>query len=58
MYECILVILIELRTGGGAFCLVTQCFCKAIGGGGGGGSINNTAKIIIILWIPLRRTKD
>ncbi len=37
MYECILVILIELRTGGGAFCLVTQCFCKAIGGGGGGG---------------------
>ncbi len=27
MFECTLVILTELRTGGGAF-LVIQCFCK------------------------------
>ncbi len=27
MYECILVILTELRTSGGAF-LVIQCFCE------------------------------
>ncbi len=43
MYECILVILTELRTGGGAF-LVIQCFCK-----NGEKTINNTDKIIIIL---------
>ncbi len=36
MYECILVILTELRTGGGAF-LVIQSFCK-----NGGKTINNT----------------
>ncbi len=29
-YECILVVLTELRTGGGAF-LVIQCFCKKWG---------------------------
>ncbi len=29
MYECILVILTELRTGGGAF-LAIQFFCKKI----------------------------
>ncbi len=31
MYECILVILTEVRTGGGAF-LVIRCFCKNAGG--------------------------
>ncbi len=36
MYECTLVILTELRAGGGAF-LVIQCFCKKWGGG----AINN-----------------
>ncbi len=47
MYECILVILTELRTGGGAL-LNIQCFCKKWEK-----TNNNTDKIIIIIIIQI-----
>ncbi len=48
MYECILVILTELRTADGAF-LVIQCFCKKWGEK----TINNRDKdkYLIIIFI-------
>ncbi len=45
MYECILVILTELRSGGGAF-LVIQCFCKKWEK-----TNNNTYKIVVVVII-------